>query len=240
MRRIVPAICALMIVAGLVSAQEPAGNRSGAPSRGPEVSEAAQLPYSASSLFAVGIGIIVLEPTISAEGRVESVEVIRSTPGFGAVAVQSVKTWKFRPAEIHGKPGRSKTTVVVVFNQGYNVPPAFSLPPLAERSEQDDREGTNQEEGENGDKLINFSPALPSDVVLPAYPIMSAMTITIVLRAKIDSDGNIDSVTPLRDVATFAPKAIEAIKEWKFSPATLEGLPVRSMVTVAVFFTPAK
>lgn len=127
----------------------------------------------------------------------------------------------------------------MVFNQGYNVPPAFSLPPRPEETEQREHRISDPAEDKNGDRLTNFSPALPLEVVMPAYPIMSAMTTTVILQVKLDADGDVDSVSPLHDVAAFAPKAIDAVKKWKFDAATFDGLPVRSAVTVAVFFTPA-
>jgi TonB family protein len=236
MRIILPAIGLLVLSAGLLSAQEPAENRSDALFRGPEVSEAGQL-YGASATFVTGIGIVVLEPTISAEGNVESVEVIRSTPGMPgmeAEAIQGVKTWKFRPAVINGKPSRSRTTVVAVFNQCYNVPPAISLPPLAEHQGVEDRQ-----KNEDDVNLPDFSPALPTDVVIPEYPVMSVLTTTVVLRVELESTGDIHSVSPLHEVAAFSPRAVAAVKKWKFSPATSAEQPAPSKVTVAIFFAPA-
>jgi TonB family protein len=231
MRIILPAIGLLVLSAGLVSAQAPEENRSDALFRGPEVSEAGDL---ANSAFVGGVGIAVLEPVIGEQGNVESVKLIRSTPGLESWAVSAVKAWKFRPAVIDGKPSRSRTTVVAVFNRGYNVPPAFSLPPLAEHQGVEDRQ-----KNDDDTNLPDFSPALPTDVVIPEYPVMSVLTTTVVLRVELESTGDIHSVTPLRDVPAFSPKAVAAVKKWEFSPATSEGQPAPSKLTVAIFFAPA-
>ncbi len=156
MRRILPAIAALALAASFVSAQEPAENQSDAAFREPELSEAGEL---AITKFAGGIGIVVLEPVIGEDGTVESVETIRSTPGLETWAVSAVKAWKFRPALMDGKPAESKTTVVVVFNQGFNVPPSFSLPPRAEQPDDD-----HPRETQKNAKLADFVPPLPTDV----------------------------------------------------------------------------
>lgn len=231
MRIIFPVIGLLVLSAGLTAAQEPAENRSDPLFHGPEVAEAGDL---ANSTFVGGLGIVVLEPVIGEEGSVESVKLIRSTPGLESWAVSAVKAWKFRPAMINGKPSRSRTTVVAVFNRGYNVPPAISLPPLAEHQGDEDRQ-----KNEDDANLPDFSPALPTDVVIPEYPIMSVLTTTVVLRVELESTGEIHSVSPLRDVAAFSPRAVAAVKEWEFSPATSKGQPAPSKLTVAVFFAPA-
>jgi TonB family protein len=230
MRRIVVALSLLVVSASIVSAQEPSENPSAAPFQGSVVSEAGEL---ANIKFIGGIGIAVLEPVIGEEGNVESVNVVRSTPGLETWAVGAVKAWKFRPAVIDGKPARSKTTVVIVFNQGFNVPPAFSLPPLAEHNDKNGRE----ENGRDA-KVADFSPAAPTDVVIPEYPVMSVLTTTVVLRVELESTGDIDTVKPLHDVAAYSPRAIDAVKKWQFSPAKFQGQPVRSNLTVAVLFVP--
>ena len=230
MRRFVPAICMLILAASFVLAQEPEEKQNPARFQGPEVSEAGQL---ANLKFIGGVGIAVLESVIGEEGTVESVKVVRSTPGLETWAVGAVKAWKFRPAVIDGKSSRSKATVVIVFNQGFNVPPAFSLPPLAEQNDENGRA-----ENQRDTKLADFVPALPTGVVIPEYPVMSVLTTTVVLRVTVESTGDISSVKPLSEVAAYSPRAIDAVKQWQFSPATFEGQPVRSNLTVAVLFLP--
>jgi len=231
MRRILPAIAALALAASFVSAQEPAENQSDAAFREPELSEAGEL---AITKFAGGIGIVVLEPVIGEDGTVESVETIRSTPGLETWAVSAVKAWKFRPALMDGKPAESKTTVVVVFIQGFNVPPSFSLPPRAEQPDDD-----HPRETQKNAKLADFVPPLPTDVVIPEFPVMSVLTTTVVLRVKLESSGDIESVKPLQEVAAYSPRAVDAVKKWQFSPATFQGKPLSSNMIIAVLFMPS-
>jgi len=67
---------------------------------------------------------------------------------------------------------------------------------------------------------------------------MSELITTVVLRVGLESTGDIDAVDPLHEVAAFSPRAVAAVKKWKFSPAMFEGQTVRSKITVAIVFAP--
>jgi hypothetical protein len=61
---------------------------------------------------------------------------------------------------------------------------------------------------------------------------------TVVLNALIIEAGKPRKVEVRRDIANLTPLAVQAVEDWKFSPATLAGKPIVSRMPVAVTFRP--
>jgi protein TonB len=60
-------------------------------------------------------GVVILEATIDAEGRVQAVRVLRSIPLLDQAAVDAVKQWTFTPILLNGAPVPFLMTVTVNF-----------------------------------------------------------------------------------------------------------------------------
>jgi periplasmic protein TonB len=60
-------------------------------------------------------GVVILECTISNEGRVTDVRVLRGVPLLDVAAVDAVKQWSYTPARLDGKPVPVIMTVTVNF-----------------------------------------------------------------------------------------------------------------------------
>ena len=60
-------------------------------------------------------GLVILEATIDGEGNVENVRVVRSIPLLDAAALDAVRSWKYEPTIIGGKPVPIQMTVTVKF-----------------------------------------------------------------------------------------------------------------------------
>lgn len=62
-------------------------------------------------------GTIILQLVIDAQGNVSDVRVLRPQPfGLAEQAIETARTWKFRPALRDGAPVRVTVTVTVSFN----------------------------------------------------------------------------------------------------------------------------
>ena len=64
----------------------------------------------------IASGTVVLDVTVSKEGEVSNVQVRRDIPSETEEAARSVRTWKFEPAKLNGKPVTSRMVVAVTFN----------------------------------------------------------------------------------------------------------------------------
>ena len=58
----------------------------------------------------------------------------------------------------------------------------------------------------------------------------------MILAAIIDLQGNVTNVRVLRSIALLDRAATEAVREWKYEPTLLNGIPVPIIMTVTVAF----
>jgi protein TonB len=59
----------------------------------------------------------------------------------------------------------------------------------------------------------------------------------VIIEATIGKDGSVKDAKILRSVALLDQAAIDAVKQWKFTPTLLNGVPVEVLMTVTVNFT---
>jgi periplasmic protein TonB len=75
--------------------------------------------------------------------------------------------------------------------------------------------------------------------VEPVYPKLAVATRvseTVVMDLLIDEDGNVATVTVLRGHPLLNDAAIQAVKQWRYSPTIQNGEPVQVQATVTVIF----
>jgi protein TonB len=80
---------------------------------------------------------------------------------------------------------------------------------------------------------------LRSHYVAPAYPAEARRNHIqgdVVVRLKIDTEGNPTDVTAVRGAPTLADAAVAAIRHWKYRPYLLNGKPVMVETTALVKF----
>ncbi len=169
-------------------------------------------------------GTVVLEVAVSKEGAVRDLRVRRDIPSETEEAIRSVRTWKFEPARFNGKAVASKVTVAVTFNP---CPPLSvdrsSLPALVQE-DQDSHPGSG------------FSPPGVIHAVYPTSPFDAISPGTVVLEESIDQAGNVHRTKVLRDAPPFTNLSVQALDDWKFTPATMNGRPVESKVILVFCF----
>jgi hypothetical protein len=61
---------------------------------------------------------------------------------------------------------------------------------------------------------------------------------TVVLDALITEPGKPEKVEVRRDIPVLTPLAVQAVEDWKFSPATFAGKAIASRIPIAVTFRP--
>lgn len=76
--------------------------------------------------------------------------------------------------------------------------------------------------------------------VRPDYPptaVAARISGTVVIEAIIDTDGTIRDARVLRSVPLLDAAALAAVRQWRYTPTTLNGVPVAVIMTVTVTFT---
>lgn len=103
--------------------------------------------------------------------------------------------------------------------------------------------------------MVVFAGALPltaqSETASERFPYHPAETIsatditvpvagngTVVLDALLNDKGEVQKIELRRDIPLLTPLAVQAVQEWKFSPATRDGKAFASRMPVAVTFRP--
>jgi TonB family protein len=168
-------------------------------------------------------GTVVLDVMISQQGEVRNVQVRRDIASVTEEAVRSVRTWKFQPAKLNGKAVTSRMTVAVTFNPAPPLAANIPLPPLIH---QDDEARIQS----------SFQPPEVTRATFPTYPVGALWPGTVILEAGVNEAGKAQNTKALRDAPPFTASAIQAIDDWRFMPATLNGRPVESKVVLVFCF----
>ena len=74
----------------------------------------------------------------------------------------------------------------------------------------------------------------------PAYPAIAQRARiegVVILEAVIDAQGRVESATVLRSIPLLDQAAVDAVRQWRFTPARLNGGAVPVVMTVTVHFT---
>ena len=75
--------------------------------------------------------------------------------------------------------------------------------------------------------------------VHPTYPeIARAAHVegTVILEAVLDRNGRVDQVRVLKSIPLLDRAAIDAVRQWQYTPSTLHGVPVEVLMTITVTF----
>jgi protein TonB len=76
--------------------------------------------------------------------------------------------------------------------------------------------------------------------VAPVYPdiaVVAKVTGVVILEATVSADGTVESVRVLRSVKMLDEAAVEAVKQWKYSPLVLNDIPTPFVLTVTLSFS---
>jgi protein TonB len=76
--------------------------------------------------------------------------------------------------------------------------------------------------------------------VAPAYPAIARnarVQGVVILEAVLDAKGRVESVHVLRSIPLLDQAAVDAVQQWRFTPALLNNEPVPVVMTVTVNFT---
>jgi len=75
--------------------------------------------------------------------------------------------------------------------------------------------------------------------VNPAYPPLAAKAHvqgSVILEAVVDEEGSVSTLKVLSGHPLLVEAALQAVRQWKYSPTVLNGEPVSVIATVTVIF----
>lgn len=133
-------------------------------------------------------GIVILDLLIDTQGRVASVNVMRSIPGLDEAAIAAAKQWEYEPVRVGGKAVSVRHTVPVTFT--------LALPAL-------DRDSGIPELRQG---------------VLPAFPPGSSGQGDVAAEVTLEGDGRIETARIVAGSEPWAGALLAALQTWRFSP----------------------
>ena len=200
--------------------------------------------YPVEAMAAGKQGIVIIEATIGPDGKVTDAKVLRSIPELDDAAVGAVKQWEFEPALLNGVPTPIIMSVTVSFTlkgpeSGSGTPgpgaeglkaatPAPTAPSAAPRTIAPVRVGGNIPAPR---KIKDVKPAYPAEARAAGQQGI------VILEVTIAPDGRVYDARILRSIPELDAAAVEAVKQWEFTPTLLNGQPVPVIMSVTVAFS---
>jgi TonB family protein len=214
--------------------------------------------YTQQALVARLEGIVTLFVTVGRDGKVQQVLVEHGLGGgLDEQAARTVKTWMFKPATKDGDPVESQIRVEVSFKmpnwrtstQIRAIPPAMMAmnPSNSLKANLGEvllgrRKSTPKQKSINGIFRVGMGVSMPAatHIVEPQYSV-EALNANLhgscLLLVVIGADGRPRKVDVVRSLGLgLDQKAVEAVEQWTFEPATIEGNPVPVEVNVEAYF----
>lgn len=194
--------------------------------------------YPSLAKFAKVFGTVRLAATVGKDGRVRDLKVISGHPLLVQAALDAVAKWVYSPPVVNGQPAEVSTEINI----------EFSLPPSGNAGVQ------GQAEGNAGVNIHNEPPwtQAPADLppalsengarpprlvssVPPEFPLAAKeahVEGTVVLSATIDKSGTVRDVKVVSGHPLLVQAAIDAVKQWVYQPALVNGEPAEARTTV--------
>jgi protein TonB len=182
-------------------------------------------------------GIVIIEAVISSSGDVQEARVLRGHHMLDDAALEAVRQWRYTPPLLNGQPVSVVMTVTVNFTlndgagDGSSVSgPSGSIPPPPPPPF---AEGILRVGGEitAPRKIFDAAP------VYPEAAKAAGVQGIIIAEVLLDVAGNVADIRLLRTNPLLQDAALDAIWQWRYEPALLNGEAVPMVMTVTVNFT---
>jgi TonB family protein len=168
-------------------------------------------------------GKVVLKIVIDKEGHVSQATLVSGDPLLVRAAMDAVKQWKFYPYNIFDDGvAEVETTATVEF---YADPPhvVTPKPPRAPRV----RIPSGVAEGLSLRKV---------DPLYPREAVKKSIQGDVILIVVVDKEGKVTRTRVISGAPVLAEAAVDAVKQWKYKPYTLNAEPVEFETSVKVMF----
>jgi TonB family protein len=169
-------------------------------------------------------GEVLLAVNVNEKGEVDNIEVLKGPAPLVLSALDAVKQWRYAPYLKDGVAVPVNSTVTV----------NFALAGTKPAGEQVQRAGMVRTD----ERVILRTPPLAYRVE-PVYPLEAkekGIEGEVRFALTVDEQGDVVDVQVLRGNAMLVSAAYEAVRQWKYTPVFMDGVPIRVYVSVAIKF----
>lgn len=208
-------------------------------------------------------GTVVLHAIIGQDGTIQQLSVISGPPTLVGSAVDAVKQWVYKPYLLNGQPTEVDTTITVNYNLGNSAQPGSDPQPQANNINDDVgrriheqlRSEIQQQLAGNFNKVAyqvggpvggvyqvggSVRPPVVINTPDPEYTEAARkakLSGNVLVALVVDSNGQPQNVRVARGLGNeLDEKAVEAVQQYRFKPATRNGEPVPVDLKVEVNF----
>jgi TonB family protein len=170
----------------------------------------------------------------------DAAAVIRDLDTLSKAAAAALQQWRFVPPQAAPAIARVSVVFDVLHGRatfgpaepvsGFPAPPAstFASAPPPPRADGALRVGGNIRAPQ---KIHNVPPVYPQEAQ------DARVQGVVIIEAKIDADGSVAEAWVLRSIPLLDQAALDAVKQWRYTPTLMNGVAVPVIMTVTVNFT---
>jgi TonB family protein len=189
-------------------------------------------------------GIVVVDITVNAAGDVTTAAVASGPQELRASAFTAALGLKYTPA-------KSVTAMQIAFEYmltgtTWGVKIGEALPNMGLRPLPQNLGNVVPAPATNPDATGayrvggNLGPPKKLKDAAPVYPPIAQQARVqgvVILEARVDENGNVSDVKPLRSIPLLDQAAMDAVKQWRYTPTLINGVAVPVIMTVTVNFS---
>ena len=185
-------------------------------------------------------GQIVLRAAVGTDGTVKDVSIVAGEPALAELAAAAVRKWRYVPALKAGHFTESEKEISIIYRLGRDLStpgePASPAPRAPKEDLMSEIDSGTLYQGKNGGVVPPKALSTPD----PEYSELARIDKfqgSLTLGLVVGADGNPQDIWVVCPLGRgLDEKAVDAVKTWKFAPATRNGVPVPDLITVEVSF----
>jgi TonB family protein len=187
-------------------------------------------------------GIVALDVRVTATGDMGQIRLVSGHPMLATSAIEAVRQWKYQPYVVNGNAVEVATMVRLNYRLTANDAGGIARElTAAQLRKLNPADGISPQPGLQQRIRVSsgVSQGLLIKKVAPEYPQDARdqhIQGTVILHVIIDKEGNVSDVQLISGHPLLAPAAIEAVRQWKYRPYSLNGEPIEADTSVQVNF----
>ena len=183
-------------------------------------------------------GRIWVRLLVSETGEVKSADALTDDAYFSKAATDAALQWQFKPFLRDGMAIPETTRVLFVV-----APAGLADSPEAD-PENTEPSASDRSDPEDVPWRARLSPEVMQELrmssVPPEYPALAKAAHVegmVILETRINKDGNVVDLRPVSGYQTLANASVEAVKQWRYRPYRVMGMPVEVETQIEVHFS---
>ena len=220
-RRVVALAAVAVLVFASVAAAQTGPVRVGGVVPQPKKLKHVEPVYPEEARAAGTEGSVILDLQIGTDGSVVGAKVLRTGSVFEKAAVEAVRQWKYAPSELNGQPVEVLLVATIPFKLSAAGQPQPMEPPQPMRVGGDIKEPR---------QIKRVEPVYPPEAIA------NKAEGSVIIEAVIGTDGSVVNAKALRATPGFEGVALDAVRQWQYTPTLLNGAPIEVLLVVTINF----